>query len=73
MSLQTMQSSSAAGSFLDEVMKWQKKLQNVEAVLSVWLEVQTKWTELEEVRQELFGTPIKLDQLDSIMKDSFSL
>lgn len=49
-SLQTMQSSSAAGSFLDEVMKWQKKLQNVEAVLSVWLDVQGRWTELEEVK-----------------------
>lgn len=47
--LQTMQSSSAAGSFLDEVMKWQKRLQTVEAVLTMWLQVQDKWVELEEV------------------------
>lgn len=48
-SLQAMQSSSAAGSFLDEVMKWQKRLQVIEEVLTVWLDVQNKWVELEEV------------------------
>ncbi len=48
--LQAMQGSSAAGSFLDEVMKWQKRLQTIEAVLTTWLEVQDKWVELEEVR-----------------------
>ncbi len=47
--LQSMQSSSAAGSFLDEVTKWQKRLMTIEAVLSIWLEVQEKWVELEEV------------------------
>ena len=50
MALQSMQGSSAAGSFLDEVTKWQKRLQTIEAVLSTWLEVQEKWVELEEVR-----------------------
>ena len=50
MALQTMQSSSAAGSFLDEVMKWQKRLQTIEAVLTTWLDVQEKWVELEEVK-----------------------
>ena len=53
--LQTMQSSSAAGSFLDEVMKWQKKLQTIEQVLTVWLEVQDQWEELEDVRIYLFS------------------
>ena len=47
--LQAMQSNSAAGSFLDEVLKWQKKLQTIEAVLTTWLDVQEKWVELEEV------------------------
>lgn len=50
MALQTMHGSSAAGSFMDEVVKWQKRLQTIEAVLSIWLEVQDRWTELEEVR-----------------------
>ena len=44
-----MQVSSAAGSFLDEVLKWQKRLQIIEAVLTNWLAVQDKWVELEEV------------------------
>ncbi|XP_071095883.1 uncharacterized protein [Haliotis cracherodii] len=48
-SLQAMQSNSAAGSFLDEVLKWQKRLQTIEAVLTTWLEVQEKWVELEEI------------------------
>ncbi len=48
-SLQTMQASSAAGSFLDEIVKWHKNLQTVELVLSLWVEVQAKWVELEEV------------------------
>ncbi|GFO25145.1 dynein beta chain, ciliary-like, partial [Plakobranchus ocellatus] len=47
--LQAMQSNSAAGSFLDEVLKWQKRLQNIEAVLTCWLDVQDKWVEMEEV------------------------
>lgn len=46
--LQAMQSS--AGSFLDDIIKWQKKLQQIEAVLVMWLEVQEKWIELEEVK-----------------------
>jgi len=49
-SLQAMQSSSAAGSFQDEVFKWQKQLQMIEAVMIIWLDVQRQWTELEEVR-----------------------
>ena len=57
-SLQAMQSNSAAGSFLDEVVKWQKRLQTIEAVLSTWLEVQEKWVELEEV---LFKIPKNSD------------
>ena len=58
-SLQAMQSNSAAGSFLDEVVKWQKRLQTIEAVLSTWLEVQEKWVELEEVCQSFCSVQIK--------------
>ena len=56
MALQAMQSSSAAGSFLDEVMKWQKRLQTIEAALTIWLEVQEKWVELEEVKHNTHMT-----------------
>lgn len=48
-SLQSMLTGSAANSFADDIMKWQKRLQTIEAVLSVWLEVQDKWIELEDV------------------------
>lgn len=47
--LGVMQSSSAAGSFLDEVTKWQKRLQTIEGVLQTWLKVQNQWVEMEEV------------------------
>lgn len=48
-SLQNMLNGSSAGSFADDIMKWQKRLQTIEAVLTVWLEVQEKWIELEDV------------------------
>ena len=53
-----MLSGSAAGSFADDIMKWQKRLQTIEAVLSVWLEVQDKWIELEDVRIDFFAHEI---------------
>lgn len=39
----------AANSFTDELQYWHKQLQTVEAVLRVWLQVQTMWVQLEEV------------------------
>lgn len=50
-----MLTGSAAGSFADDIMKWQKRLQTIESVLSVWLEVQEKWIELEDVSKECEG------------------
>ncbi|KAH9514965.1 hypothetical protein Btru_021540, partial [Bulinus truncatus] len=47
--LHAMLSNSSAGSFQDEVLKWQKKLQTIEGVLQLWLEVQELWVEMEEV------------------------
>ncbi|XP_075707241.1 uncharacterized protein LOC142741794 [Rhinoderma darwinii] len=40
---------SEAGSFLDDVTKWQKKLQIIETTVHLWLSVQEKWTQMEEV------------------------
>ena len=48
--LQTIYATKAAGSFSEELGKWKKWFQTTEIVLGVWLEVQTKWCELEEVR-----------------------
>eukprot|EP00794_Sanderia_malayensis_P011161 gene11161-12333_t len=48
MSLQSMFGGSAASSFIDEIVKWQKTLQNLEAVLLLWWEVQRKWVKLDD-------------------------
>lgn len=39
----------SAGSFYDEIIKWQNTLQNIEAVLQQWNQVQHKWKRLEPV------------------------
>nr|CAB3238693.1 dynein heavy chain 8, axonemal-like [Phallusia mammillata] len=49
MELTRMQSNSAIGSFLDEVTKWQKRLHLIEAVLEAWVNVQSKWVQLDEI------------------------
>ena len=46
-SLQSVVGTAAAASFTDELSKWQKQLQTIEAVLGVWLRVQTLCQELE--------------------------
>lgn len=56
--LQTMQAGSAAGSFQDEITKWQRKLQLIETVVKAWLTVQDLWVELEEVGLSLSTTPV---------------
>ncbi|XP_075119220.1 uncharacterized protein LOC142194092 [Leptodactylus fuscus] len=47
--LRSVQPYAEAGSFIDDVTKWQKKLQVIEATIRLWLSVQTKWTQMEEV------------------------
>ena len=44
---------SAASSFADDIIKWQKTLQNLEAVLVLWWEVQQKWMKLDDVSSGL--------------------
>ena len=39
----------AASSFTDDIVKWQKTLQNIESVLVAWWEVQEKWMKLDDV------------------------
>jgi hypothetical protein len=38
-----------AGSFYDEIVKWQNILQHIEAVLKEWNDVQFKWKRVESV------------------------
>lgn len=49
-SLQSLEGTVAAASFADELHKWHKQLQTIEAVLVVWLKVQQLWVQLEEVQ-----------------------
>ena len=48
-SLQSLEGSHAAVSFHEDLHHWHKQLQTVEAVLRVWLDVQTMWVQLEEI------------------------
>ncbi len=50
MSLQSLEGTVAAASFADDLQKWHKQLQTIEAVLRVWLKVQLLWSQLEGVR-----------------------
>ena len=43
---------SAASSFADDIIKWQKTLQNLEAVLNLWWETQEKWVKLDDVSKK---------------------
>ena len=51
LSLQNLEGTVAAASFSEDLSKWHKQLQTVEAVLRVWLQVQQLWVQLEEVRE----------------------
>jgi hypothetical protein len=47
--LEELLQNQSAGSFYDEIIKWQNTLQNIEAVLQEWNKVQTKWKKIEPV------------------------
>ena len=47
--LEEMRQNKDAGSFLDEIIKWQSILQNIESVVKVWLQAQQSWLTLDEV------------------------
>ena len=50
-SLQSLVGTVAAASFTDDLQRWHKQLQTIEAVLSVWLDVQKLWVQMEEVSE----------------------
>lgn len=49
MSLQSLMGTISAASFSDDLNRWHKQLQTLEAVLGVWLQVQELWLQLKEV------------------------
>jgi hypothetical protein len=47
--LKELLNNQSAGSFYDEIIKWQSTLQHIEAVLKEWNTSQTLWKKLETV------------------------
>jgi len=63
-------------SFLEEVTKWQRKLGNVDACLTSWRDVQTKWANLQsifvgsaDIRVQLPEDSKRFDGIDAEFKD----
>ena len=49
--LEMLQSNQSAGSFLDEISKWQTTLQHIEGVLQQWKQVQQLWIQLDYLHE----------------------
>ncbi|CAF4198672.1 unnamed protein product [Rotaria sordida] len=47
--LEILQTNQSAGSFLDEISKWQSTLQHVEEVLKQWNYVQELWIKIDSL------------------------
>jgi dynein heavy chain len=47
MNLEILQTNQSAGSFLDEIAKWQSTLQHIEGVLQQWNSVQQLWLKID--------------------------
>ncbi|XP_057302207.1 uncharacterized protein LOC130636487 isoform X2 [Hydractinia symbiolongicarpus] len=49
MSLESMLKTSSATSFMDDIIKWQKTLQQVEVFINMLIEIQEKWVDLDDI------------------------
>ena len=58
--LEDLLKNQSAGSFYDEIIKWQNILQNIEAVLQEWNRVQVRWKRLEPVSWVVLSTSRRL-------------
>ncbi|XP_047143157.1 dynein beta chain, ciliary isoform X1 [Hydra vulgaris] len=74
--LQNLMTSKYIGHFLVEVSGWQKKLSTVDAVLSMWMEVQRTWSHLEsifigsdDIRAQLPEDSARFDGIDFDFKE----
>ncbi|CAI8029236.1 Dynein heavy chain 9, axonemal, partial [Geodia barretti] len=73
-SIQSVIGTTAAASFTDDLHRWQKMLQTIEAVLGVWLQVQALWTQLEvyqssEVQTHLPAQSFTFSSVDKDWRD----
>jgi len=80
--LQNMLASKYVAFFLDEVMDWQRKLNNADATISAWFDVQRTWMHLEsifigseDIRSQLPEESKRFEKIDKDFKvifDSFA-
>ncbi|XP_050446950.1 dynein beta chain, ciliary-like [Cataglyphis hispanica] len=74
--LQNMLESKYVAYFLDEVTDWQKKLDNADATINAWFEVQRRWMYLEsifigseDIRSQLPEESKRFEKIDKDFKD----
>ncbi|CAK9799022.1 Dynein beta chain, ciliary [Anthophora plagiata] len=75
--LQTMLGSKYVGYFFDEILDWQKKLNNADAVINAWFDVQRAWIHLEsifigseDIRSQLPEESKRFEKIDREFKDT---
>ncbi|KOC63491.1 Dynein beta chain, ciliary [Habropoda laboriosa] len=75
--LQTMLGSKYVGYFFDEILDWQKKLNNADAVINAWFEVQRAWMHLEsifigseDIRSQLPEESKRFEKIDREFKET---
>ncbi|XP_076548684.1 dynein beta chain, ciliary isoform X2 [Osmia lignaria lignaria] len=74
--LQNMLGSKFVGYFLEEILDWQKKLSNADAVINAWFEVQRAWMHLEsifigseDIRSQLPEDSKRFEKIDRDFKE----
>ncbi|XP_076749810.1 dynein beta chain, ciliary-like [Xylocopa sonorina] len=74
--LQNMLGSKFVGYFLEEILSWQKKLSNADAVINAWFEVQRAWMYLEsifigseDIRSQLPEESKRFEKIDKDFKE----
>ncbi|KAL0116299.1 hypothetical protein PUN28_011253 [Cardiocondyla obscurior] len=74
--LQNMLNSKYVAYFLDEVIDWQQKLNNADATINVWFQVQRAWMHLEsifigseDIRSQLPQESKRFEKIDKDFKD----
>ncbi|XP_031848127.1 dynein beta chain, ciliary [Nomia melanderi] len=74
--LQNMLGSKFVGYFLEEILDWQKKLSNADAIINAWFEVQRAWMHLEsifigseDIRSQLPEESKRFEKIDKDFKE----
>lgn len=74
--LQNLMTSKYIAHFLTEVSSWQKSLSTVDAVISIWMDVQRAWSHLEsifigsdDIRNQLPEDSLRFDGVDTDFKE----